>query len=100
MNHSTYFAYDKLGRRTSRYLPADSRPSGGERWFYDWDFAHARSSTDPKRPNVIMHLDFKNQMLFMVYDSAGRLAQKAKDSTTPLVTYDYTAAGERARMTD
>lgn len=99
-NNATHFSYDKLGRRTARYLPSATALSEGEEWSYDWDFAANQTSTVTKRPNVIKHLDFKNQQLFSVFDDMGRLIQKKSDATTVLVDYDYTAAGQRARMVD
>jgi len=101
--HATHFSYDALGRRTARYLPNDSTLSGGEHWFYDWDEVTGLTitgSSNPKRPNVVRHVDFNGQEMRLRYDLVGRLSQKKSSATAVLVDYYYTAVGQRSRMID
>jgi len=63
------------------------------------DLSASQISAAEKRPNVVRHVDFNNQQTFAVHDDSGRLREK-QNATATLVSYEYTASGQRSRMRD
>ncbi|HEX6622132.1 MAG TPA: VWA domain-containing protein, partial [Pyrinomonadaceae bacterium] len=84
--HTTAYEYDKLNRVTRRTLPL------GQSETYGYDFVG----------NLTSRIDFNGKRTTYIYDALNRLTNRVPDGTLgePSVTFNYTATGRRARMTD
>jgi RHS repeat-associated protein len=96
-NHITLFAYDQLGRRSSRTLPG-----GGASETYQYDVAG----------NLHLKTDFNGHTTTYAYDNMNRLQSKTADAFfstgacaggacgATSVSFTYTATGRRRTMVD
>ncbi|MBN9693310.1 MAG: hypothetical protein J0M24_23960 [Verrucomicrobia bacterium] len=100
----TFFAYDKLGRRTGRTLPLNQVES----WDFDFDTTTGATvpATVPIKPNRVRHKDFTGLAageMLLTYDAMGRPDLKRKKVGSSWVTiedYDYAPGGQRSQMQD
>jgi RHS repeat-associated protein/uncharacterized repeat protein (TIGR01451 family) len=85
-NHTTTYEYDRVGRRVRRTLPLGM----SETYSYD------------EAGNLTARTDFNGKRTTYAYDVMDRLLSKTPDPSLgqPAVTFTYTAAGQRASMTD
>lgn len=90
-NNFTTFEYDEMDRRTKRTLPDTT--------FETWAHDFGTPLVTGFKANGVQHVDFKSQQLVMVHNLLGQLTEK-RNASIALVTYDYTASGQRARMVD
>ncbi len=84
--HTTQFVYDDQGRRTGRTLPL------GQTEAFEYD----------EVGNLASKTDFNGKISTYSYDALNRLVAKTPDPSfgEPVVTYSYTASGQRETMTD
>lgn len=92
--YSTQFAYDELGRRTSRILPGLSAHPETTRYL-----TISVNGISLEQREVT---DFNGKVTKFNYDAAGRLVSKVPDSWfgAPTVLYTYTGTGQRQTMSD
>jgi fibro-slime domain-containing protein/RHS repeat-associated protein len=85
-NHTTRYEYDEAGRRIKRTLPLGMSES------YAYDLAG----------NLTSRTGFNGKRTTYAYDELNRLLSKTPDPSLGAapVTFTYTAAGDRAAMTD
>jgi RHS repeat-associated protein len=85
-NRTATFAYDNMNRLVRRTLPLGMSET----------YAYAADG------GLKSHTDFRGMRTVYEYDESGRLTKKAPDASLnePAVSFTYTAAGQRATMTD
>jgi fibro-slime domain-containing protein/RHS repeat-associated protein len=85
-DHTTRYEYDQAGRRIKRTLPLGM----SETYAYD------------PAGNLTSRTDCNGKRTTYAYDELNRLLSKTPDASlgAPPVTFTYTAAGDRATMTD
>jgi YD repeat-containing protein len=109
---ATRFEYDELGRRTKRTLPGNvlrpdnTQMAAEEIWMHDYT-----SSAQGSKVNKTRHRDFNGRYSLITHDVVGRVMERRPDgkeswaSALPTggdrpVSFAYSAAGQRIRMTD